>query len=165
MTDAAAKYAGILARTDEWGADHAAAAVVGPDGILAVHGDTERPYRWASVTKLATGLAVLIAVERGLLSLDEPAGPPGSTIRHLLAHASGLPFEGRSIRAQPGRKRIYSNPAFDALGALVAERAGRPFDTVLTDWILAPLGMGDKRDRALSNDECRCRVHAESRSA
>ena len=88
-----------------------------------------------------TALAVLIAVERGLLAIDEPAGPPGSTIRHLLAHASGLPFEGGAILAQPGRRRIYSNPAFDVLGAQVAERAGRPFDAVLADWVLAPLGM------------------------
>ena len=88
-----------------------------------------------------TALTVLIAVERGLLALDEAAGPPGATIRHLLAHASGLPFEGGAILAQPGRRRIYSNPAFDVLGAQVAERAGRPFDAVLADWVLAPLGM------------------------
>ncbi len=43
--------------------------------------------------------------------------------------------------APPGRRRIYSNPGFDALGALVAERAGRPFDALLRDWVLAPLGM------------------------
>ena len=83
----------------------------------------------------------LIAVERGLLALDEPAGPPGSTVRHLLAHASGLGFEGDAILAAPGRFRIYSNPGFDALGALVAERAGRPIDAVLGDWVLGPLGM------------------------
>jgi CubicO group peptidase (beta-lactamase class C family) len=141
QTGEAARFEAILARIDEWGADHAAAAVVGPGGILASHGDPAHDFRWASVSKLAIGLAVLIAVERGLLSLDEPAGPPGSTIRHLLAHASGLPREGGSVVAQPGRKRSYSSPAFDALGARVAERAGRPFDAVMTDWVLAPLGM------------------------
>jgi CubicO group peptidase (beta-lactamase class C family) len=141
VTDGATSFGPVLCDIDEWGADHAAAAVVGPGGILATHGDPAHRYRWASVTKLATALTVLIAVERGLLALDEAAGPPGATIRHLLAHTSGLPFEGSAILAQPGRWRIYSNPAFDALGARVAERAGQPFDAVLADWVLAPLGM------------------------
>jgi CubicO group peptidase (beta-lactamase class C family) len=141
VTDPGTALEPILARIDNWGARHAAVAVVDSSGILAMHGDTARGYRWASISKLLTGLAVLIAVERGLLTLDEPAGPPGSTVRHLLAHASGLPFDGRVTLAEPGRRRIYSNTAFDTLGDLVAGRAGRPFDAVLTDWILAPLRM------------------------
>jgi CubicO group peptidase (beta-lactamase class C family) len=141
VTEKEGRFGPVLSDIDEWGADHLAAAVVGPRGILATHGDSAHRYRWASVTKLVTALTVMIAVERGLLALDEAAGPPGATIRHLLAHASGLPFEGRGILAQPGRRRIYSNPAFDALGARVAERAGQPFDAVLADWVLAPLGM------------------------
>jgi Beta-lactamase class C and other penicillin binding proteins len=141
VTDEASRFGPILSRIDDWGAEHAAAAVVGPGGTLAAYGDPARRYRWASVTKLVTALTVLIAIERGLLALDEAAGPPGATIRHLLAHASGLPFEGGATLAQPGRRRIYSNPAFDVLGARVAERAGRPFDAVLADWVLAPLGM------------------------
>ena len=126
---------------DAWDAGHAAAAVVAPSGMLARRGDPAHPFRWASVTKLLTATAVLIAVHRSLLDLDEPAGPPGSTVRHLLAHASGLGFEGEAILAAPGRRRIYSNPGFDALGAFVAERVGHPFETVLRDWVLAPLGM------------------------
>jgi CubicO group peptidase (beta-lactamase class C family) len=132
---------GALAVIDAWGAGHAGAAVVTPSGLLARHGDPERSYRWASVTKLVTATAVLIAADRGLLDLDEPAGPSGSTVRHLLAHASGLAFEGDAIMAGPGRRRIYSNPGFDLLGALVADRDGRPFDAVLGDWVLGPLGM------------------------
>ncbi len=102
-----------LTRIDAWGADPAAAAVVRPTGVAATHGDASRVHRWASVTKLATALTVLIAAERGLLDLDESAGPPGSTVRHLLAHASGLPFEGPDPIAAPGTRRIYSNPGFD----------------------------------------------------
>lgn len=131
----------VLRTIDDWGADHAAAAVVGPDGLVAQHGDADRGYRWASVTKLATALAILSAVDDGLVDLDEPAGPPGSTVRHLLAHASGLPFEGGSILARPGTRRIYSNTAFDLLGALLAERSGRPFPVALGDRVLTPLGM------------------------
>jgi CubicO group peptidase (beta-lactamase class C family) len=129
-----------LAEIDRWGADHAGAAVVGPDGVIASHGDLDRPFRWASVTKLATALAVLDAVEDGVLDLDEPAGPPDSTVRHLLAHASGLPFEGETILARPGTRRIYSNPGFDILGGLFAERAGAPFADALRQRVLEPLG-------------------------
>ncbi len=130
-----------LAGIDAWGADHAAAAIVGPDGIRAVHGDRAHVFRWASITKLATAWAALSAVERGLLELDEAAGPPGSTIRHLLAHASGLAFEGDAVLAQPGRRRIYSNPAFDLVGRIVGERAAQPFAEALGGWVLVPLGM------------------------
>lgn len=131
----------ILQQIDTWGAGHAAAAVVGPAGVIATHGDPGHVFRWASVTKLVTAVTVLIGAERGLLAIDEPAGPPGATVRHLLAHASGLPFEGDRVLARPGSRRIYSNPGFDRLGALVAERAGRPFEVVLTEWVLGPLGM------------------------
>jgi CubicO group peptidase (beta-lactamase class C family) len=131
----------VLSSIDTWGAEHAAAVVLGPDGVLAGRGDPGHRFRWASVTKLATAWTVLVASERGLLDLDEPAGPPGSTVRHLLAHASGLPFEGVASLAAAGTRRIYSNPGFDALGALVAERVGRPFEHVLRDLVLAPLGM------------------------
>jgi len=135
------RIAAVLAAVDDWGAPHAAAAVVGTTGVLAAHGDRTFGFRWASVTKVVTALSVLIAAEQGLLDLDEPAGPPGSTVRHLLAHASGLPFEGEAILARPGTRRIYSNPGFDQLGALVEERAGTPFERVLAGWILEPLGM------------------------
>lgn len=118
-----------------------AAAVVGPAGSIAHHGDVARSFGWASITKLATALAVLSMVDDGLIDLGEPTGPPGSTVRHLLAHASGLPFEGTTILASPGARRIYSNPGFDMLGALLEQRAGRPFPVVLAERVLSPLGM------------------------
>ena len=132
-----------LAPIDGWGADHAAAAVVGPDGIVASHGELRRAFRWASVTKLVTALAVLDAIEDGLIDLDEPAGPPGSTVRHLLAHASGLPFEGEAVLARPGTRRIYSNPGFDQLGALLSDRDATSFEDAVRSRVLEPLGMTD----------------------
>jgi CubicO group peptidase (beta-lactamase class C family) len=95
--------------------------------VEATHGDPGRRFAWASVTKLATAVVMLVAAEEGLVDLDEPAGPPGSTFRHLLAHASGLPFEGDAPIARPGQRRIYSNSAFDVAADLVAERAELPF--------------------------------------
>ncbi|MCA1682587.1 MAG: beta-lactamase family protein, partial [Actinobacteria bacterium] len=83
-----------LALLDGWPAPHARAAVLGPGRILDVRGDPTTSSPWASVTKLATALATLVAVEEEVVALDEPAGPPGATVRHLLAHASGLAFDG-----------------------------------------------------------------------
>src|SRR6476646_6559677 len=95
----------LLSTIDTWGADHAAAVVLGPEGGLAGRGEPGHSFRWASLTKLATAWTALIAAERGLLDLDEPAGPPGATVRHLLAHASGLPYEGTASLATPGKRR------------------------------------------------------------
>ncbi len=131
----------VLAEIDTWGADTAAAAVVGPAGVIASRGDEAHVFRWASITKLATALTVLIAAERDLVTLDDEAGPPGATVRHLLAHASGLGFEGSMILAAPGTRRIYSNTGFDAVAAHVAARAGQPFEKLMLEFILEPLGM------------------------
>jgi CubicO group peptidase (beta-lactamase class C family) len=125
---------------DAWPAPRAAVAVVGRDGTLASRGPVDRACSWASVTKLATACAVLVGVEEGILELDEPAGPPGSTVRHLLAHASGLAFEPGPPVAPPGTRRIYSNPGYEQLGALLAERAGIPFVQYLSAAVLAPCG-------------------------
>ena len=130
-----------LTAIDGWGAPNVAAAVVSPTGVIAARGDRTRTFRCASVTKLLTTWTVLIADQRDLIDLDEPAGPPGATVRHLLAHASGLAFDGDAILGRPGARRIYSNPGFDRLGELVAERAGTPFAAALSDWVLRPLGM------------------------
>lgn len=106
-----------------------------------VVGDTGARYAWASVTKLCTALAVLVAVEEGVLGLEEPAGPPGSTVAHLLAHASGLGPSGTQVLAQPGRRRIYSNQGYKDLAALLAERSGIDFGTYVVEAVLEPLGM------------------------
>lgn len=132
-----------LAAIDGFGAEHATAALVGSAGVIASHGELDRPFRWASVTKLVTALAVLDAVEDGRIDLDEPAGPPGATVRHLLAHASGLPFEGEAVIAKPGTRRIYSNTGYDLLGERLAERDGVPVDVAIRQRILGPLGMTD----------------------
>lgn len=114
-----------LRQIEDWPADNVAVGVTGRAETTL--GDRERVFPWASVTKPATALAVLVAAEEGLVELDEPAGPPGSTLRHLLAHASGLPPEEGAPIAAPGTRRIYSNHGFDVLAALVAERAEMPF--------------------------------------
>ena len=147
MTDpptATDTMANALRAADAFGAANVATAVVGPDGVIAAHGDVDHRFPWASITKLLTGLAVLTAVDDGLIHLDEAApapAPTGATIRHLLAHASGLAFDSDLVQGRPGTRRIYSNTGFDTLGSVLAERDGRPFQASLRARVLAPLGM------------------------
>ena len=114
-----------LAQAADWPCEHVAVAVAGR--VDATYGDTERDFDWASVTKLATAVAVLVAAEEGVVDLDEPAGPRGSSVRHLLEHASGLPIDDGPPIARAGTRRIYSNVGFDVLGRHVAERSGMRF--------------------------------------
>jgi len=130
-----------LRQIDDWPARIAAAGVVRDGEIVAAHGPGDRVLRWASVTKLVTALATLVAAEEGVVDLDEPAGPEGSTIRHMLAHASGLPFEPGAATGRPGQRRIYSNVGFETLADHVAERAEMPFAEYLAAGVLRPLGM------------------------
>jgi CubicO group peptidase (beta-lactamase class C family) len=133
-----------LALVDEWPVDTVATAVVRRGGqVLGTHGDQERVFPLASVTKLLTSYAVLIAVEEGAVELDEPAGPEGSTIRHLLAHASGLAMAEDKVQAAPATKRIYSNMGFDTLAETVQQASGIPFNAYLAEAVFAPLGMND----------------------
>ena len=131
----------VLRTVGEWNARIAAAGVVAVDRELGVHGPRETFLRWASVTKIVTGLATLVAVEEGTVDLDEAAGPPGSTLRHLLAHASGLPPEDGPPLMLPERRRIYSNAGIEAAAVLVAMRAEMPFADYLRAAVLDPLGL------------------------
>jgi CubicO group peptidase (beta-lactamase class C family) len=131
-----------LRAVESWPAAHAAVGVASAEGLVVTLGDPRREYRWASVTKPITALACLVAAEEGAIDLDEPAGPPGSTLRHLLAHASGLPLEAGPPIARPGERRIYSDYGFDVLGEALAERAGLEFSTYLEEAVLRPLGLG-----------------------
>ncbi|HEY1282483.1 MAG TPA: serine hydrolase domain-containing protein [Acidimicrobiales bacterium] len=133
----------VLAQIDGWGASTVAATVVDADGgRAATHGPTDAVFRIASVTKLLTTYAVLFAVEEGTVALDEPAGPPGATVRHLLAHAAGYGFTGPDPITRPGRRRIYSNTGIEVLAAHVEAASGVPFATYLADGVLTPLAMG-----------------------
>jgi CubicO group peptidase (beta-lactamase class C family) len=121
-----------------------AVAVVTGTRVAALCGD-RGPFAWASVTKLLTALVALRAVERGAVTLDEPAGPAGSTVRHLLAHASGLSFDEDRVQAEPGTRRIYSNRGIEVVADHVAARTGTPFPDLLADGVLGPLGMSATR--------------------
>lgn len=136
---------GPLAAVHDWPVDHVAAAVVERDGRLAhAAGELDRPFALASVTKPLFATAVLVAVEEGSLALDQPAGPEGATVRHLLAHASGLGLDGREL-AKPGRRRIYSNTGFEVLGRALEAATGLDAATYLHEAVCAPLDMDGTR--------------------
>ena len=128
-----------LREVEGWPAETVAVAVLRGGEEVASLGPREQVFRWASVTKPVTALATLVAAEEGILDLDEPAGPPGSTVRHLLAHAAGLPFEGRTPISPPGKRRSYSNTGFDLLAEFVGAAAEMPFAEYLRAAVLGPL--------------------------
>ncbi|MGW2252021.1 serine hydrolase domain-containing protein [Kitasatospora sp. NPDC001660] len=134
-----------LRMIENWPAPHAAAAVVrGSDGaVLGAHGPQQHLFPLASVTKLLTSYAALVALEEGVFELDDPAGPPGSTVRHLLAHTSGLGFDEDRVFAEPGNRRLYSNAGFDALARTLATAAGIEFSRYAAEAVFEPLGMHD----------------------
>lgn len=135
----------------DWPVPTAAAAVIGPtfrgersDGgvsVLATHGDTSRPFRLASVTKPLVARAAQVAVEEGAFELDTPAGPPGATVRHLLAHTSGVAMQSAEVLAAPGTRRIYSNAGFTLLAQALQDTAEIAFGRYLQEAVFEPLGM------------------------
>jgi CubicO group peptidase (beta-lactamase class C family) len=130
-----------LRQIESWPAQHRAAGVARAGRVLATAGDSDHELAWASVSKLLVGYATLVAAEEGALSLDDPAGPEGSTIRHLLAHASGLGPEG-DVLAPPERTRIYSNEGVNLVARELSARAEMPFEEYLRQALLRPLALG-----------------------
>ncbi|MFZ3497423.1 serine hydrolase domain-containing protein [Streptomyces sp. 5.8] len=131
-----------LRNIENWPVPTAAAAVVDADGtVLGSHGPVDHRFPLASVTKPLAAYAALVAYEEGAIELDEPAGPEGSTVRHLLAHTSGLAFDEHRVTAPPGQRRLYSNAGFEELGDHIAKATGIPFAAYLAEAVFEPLGM------------------------
>lgn len=127
----------------DWPVPTVAAAVVGRAGTLDSHGDTARRFPLASVTKLLAARAAQVAVEEGALELDAAAGPPGATVRHLLAHAAGYDMNSAKVLAAPGTRRIYSNHGFAVLAETLERETTIAFATYLAESVFAPLNMSD----------------------
>jgi len=129
----------------------------------------------ASLTKVvATTAAAMLLYQRGQLDLDTPLGEllPGFiigrapqeharqvTLRHLLAHNSGLPgyvefFRAAAtpaalyraclplpVEAEPGTRAEYSDPGFILLGKALEVLTGEYLAPWVRREILTPLGM------------------------
>jgi CubicO group peptidase (beta-lactamase class C family) len=137
----------------DWPVGRAGVAVASASGVeTAFRGGVTGgdQFEVASVTKLMTSLAALAAVETGLIDLDQPVPQAGDragtvTLRHLLAHAGGFPFEPPGRPRPPEQRRIYSNVGFRILAEAVAGAAGTSFAGWLSSSVLDPLGMSATR--------------------
>ena len=135
----------------------------------------ETAYDIASLTKVAaTTAAAMLMVQRGRLDLATPlgellpgfmakraAGDPARevTLRHLLAHNSGLPgyvdlFRYANtpealmqacfalpLEAKPGERAEYSDPGFILLGKALETLIGEGLDSFVHREVFVPLGM------------------------
>lgn len=143
------------------------------DGSVSV----STPFAFFSVTKLFTATAVLKLVEQGRLELDLPVhhylpnvrlekNGRAATVRHLLAHASGLPNPipvtwihladepapsldavttqhvgmAPKLDFEPGSRSAYSNLGYLLLGQIVEKVTGERFEDFMAREVLAPLG-------------------------
>ena len=131
-----------LSTIDTWSAEHAAVAVVDAGGtVLGTYGPLDHVFLLASVTKPLVAYAALIAIEEGAVELDQSAGPPGATVRHLLAHTSGLAFDDHRTVAAPGTRRVYSSAGFEVLAATIQDNTGIPFPRYIKEAVFEPLKM------------------------
>ncbi|HEX8500998.1 MAG TPA: serine hydrolase domain-containing protein [Pyrinomonadaceae bacterium] len=130
----------------------------------------ETVYDLASLTKpLVTGMLLALLVERGAVGLDSPvadylpqfgAGDKrGVTVRHLLAHTSGLPawrplyllagepesaldlIASQPLERPPGARVVYSDLGFITLGLLAQSVTSARLDELARREIFGPLGL------------------------
>ena len=125
----------------EWPVDNASAAVIDRHGEMHFYGDESREFRLASVTKVITAWATLIACEEGTVTLDDEVGREGCTLRHLLAHAGGYPFEGDAPVGAVAAKRIYSNTGYELAAAHLAAQSDMEFWDYVHAAVFEPLGI------------------------
>lgn len=94
-----------------------------------------RPIRLADLLTHTAGLPALPPRMRPASPADPYADLTADVVYGSLA--------GLKLAAAPGTRYAYSNWAFLMLSDLLARRAGRPFDALLAERVLAPLGMND----------------------
>ena len=80
MTELSRALSSQLASVDEWPVKSVCAAARGADGQWVVHGDDSRVYGLASVTKLLSAHAMLVAVEEGVFELDDELEPTDTDV-------------------------------------------------------------------------------------
>ncbi|HET6849552.1 MAG TPA: serine hydrolase domain-containing protein [Gaiellales bacterium] len=151
---------------DSWVSDGdvtgVSAAVVDASGIRETRAAGDAGvgslFALASLTKPIVAAAVLVAAEEGALDLDDPvaahvpeygdADRRQITVRHLLAHASGLPesVKGTPVlevlpERPPATRRVYSNEGYLILGLVLDAATGIRHARYVTEAVLEPLGM------------------------
>ena len=133
---------------------------------------TERSaFRLASVSKQFTAAGILVAVEQGLLDLDDDIRVyllecpyEAVTVRHILQHVSGIPdfymdlpipergFLGISdvvaalpdappVERLPGEAFEYSNTGYVLAAAIVERVFGQSFEEAMQTQVFSPAGL------------------------
>jgi CubicO group peptidase (beta-lactamase class C family) len=143
---------------------------------------TDTAFPLASATKPLTATALMLLVQDGNVSLDDPVGrhlpdAPAAwdrvTVRHLASHTSGIPddFGQASVRTAaegftalakrpldfaPGTRAAYGLGGYVVLQHLIERATGMPFDAFLRERVFAPLGMrGARFDNAADSGPAR----------
>jgi D-alanyl-D-alanine carboxypeptidase len=128
-------------------------------------------YTLASMTKVFTAAAIMLLVQEGRISLDEPVSKilpqlPSTwsavTIRHCLSHTSGLPdafvddinataMSGdlssllealAKIPASPaGERSVYNQTDYILLGMIIEKIGGLSYENFVRTRLLKPAGM------------------------
>jgi D-alanyl-D-alanine carboxypeptidase len=131
-------------------------------------------YELGSMTKQFTATAIMILVEEGKVALDGaistylpelPANWKSVTVRHLLAHTSGIKeytttpdffatmrqdrtheeiirlVTGLPLDFEPGERWEYDNTGYFLLGMIIEKVSGKSFGQFLAERIFRPLGM------------------------
>jgi len=125
----------------KWPVPTVSASVLAEGTVVARGGPTDWITRIASISKVLTAYAGLVAVDELTIDLDEPAARPGATVRHLLSHAAGYPFNGEAPVVGVGVRRIYSNTGIERFADHLEGAAGMPFGRYLHEGVFEPLGM------------------------
>jgi len=136
----------VVEQAGKWPVGVAAAAAVGPSGVLASTGSVNRQFPLASVTKPLAVLSALVAVEEGALELTDTANEdlvPGATVRHLMSHASGLAPDELRRMFPLATRRVYSHVGIELLADLVARAVDMPFGSYFHESLVRPLGLRD----------------------
>lgn len=75
--------------------------------------------------------------------LDRQPGPPDDPNSTVTAEAYADALAGDPLLFPPGTGALYSNFAFDILAAALANAAGKPYDAILREQVLDPVGLSD----------------------
>jgi D-alanyl-D-alanine carboxypeptidase len=149
---------------------------------LNVRATPDSVYQLQSITKSFVACGIMLLAEDGKLALDDrittylsgvPQAWSGVTVRHMLAHTSGIPnfvsdqgsgneivafaqrassseeiigwAAARPLKFAPGEGRRYSSTGYHLLGLIIEKVSGKPWGQFLHERVFAPLGMTGTR--------------------
>jgi CubicO group peptidase (beta-lactamase class C family) len=142
----------------------------------------------ASISKLFTGLALAVAIDRGEMTLDDPVErhlpswltlprPENReiTVRDLAGHTSGLPRDPSAeswasvdvlaqevsalrLLSSPGSSYQYSNLGISLLGLALGEAGNAGYSRLISDRVLQPLSLSDTALDVIGEQQMRLAV-------